>query len=126
VVAVLLCVLWVRSYWKLDALFIEHLKNVVSSRGELCFSCSISWPTTVNMTEHQFGPFTTQSLTNSDKYVQVGKSEGWAIPVWLPVLLAGALLLIPWMPWCWRFSLRTLLMATSLVAVVLGLIMWLR
>ena len=35
--------------------------------------------------------------------------------------------LLPWLPWMpGRFSLRTLLIATTLVAVVLGLIVWLR
>ena len=119
---VLLIALWVRSYWRLDALFVENLKNVVSSRGELCFSCSIAWPPAANVTEYQLGPFKTMSLANSDKHVQVGKSVGWAIPIWFPILLAGALLFIPWMPWRWRFSLRSLLIATTLVAVGLGII----
>ena len=123
-VAALLVVLWVRSHWRLDALFIKNLGNIVSSRGELCFSCSISWSPTTNMTEHQLGPFKTMSLPYSDKHVQAGKGAGWAIPIWIPLALAGALLPIPWMSWRWRFSLRTLLIATTLVAVVLGLVVW--
>ena len=118
----LLIVLWVRSYSRLDALFCEHLRNVVSSRGELCFSCSVSAPPTIPVTEHRFGPFSTMSFANSDKYVQVG-NEGWAIPTWLPIVLAGSLLPIPWLRV--RFSLRTLLIATTLIAAVLGLIVWL-
>ena len=43
---------------------------------------------------------------------------------WLPALLFAAVAAIPWLRW--RFSLRTLLIATTLVAVVLGLIVWLR
>src|SRR3954465_9450231 len=96
VLALLLVVLLVRSYSRLDALFCEHLRNVVSSRSELCFSCSISAPPTIPVTEHHFWPFNTMSFANSDKYVQVG-NEGRAIPAWLPIALVGALLPIPWL-----------------------------
>jgi predicted secreted protein len=37
------------------------------------------------------------------------------------ILPFGAAAIAPWLPWPRRFSLRTLLMATTLVAVVLGL-----
>ena len=46
-------------------------------------------------------------------------------PYWmltLPVATIGALTTLPWIRW--RFSLRTLLIATTLVAVVLGIIVW--
>jgi hypothetical protein len=42
----------------------------------------------------------------------------WAIT--LPVLLCGT---VPWLSW--RFSIRTLLITTTLIAVGLGLIVWL-
>ncbi len=48
------------------------------------------------------------------------------LPYWLLVLLTGISstpFAIPWIPW--RYSLRTLLIATTLVAVGLGLIVWL-
>ncbi len=45
-------------------------------------------------------------------------------PVVAMTLAAAAM--SPWIPWSRRFSLRTLLIATTLVAVVLGLIVWLR
>ena len=43
---------------------------------------------------------------------------------WLPLILVGFLLLVvgPWIPG--RFSLRTLLIATTVVGCVLGLIAW--
>ena len=49
---------------------------------------------------------------------------GWLLPYWVIVFSAAACASMPWLPW--RFSLRTLLIATTLVAVVLGLIVWLR
>ena len=46
-------------------------------------------------------------------------------PHWLPVLIAAMFAMLPWLPW-WslRFSLRTLLVASTLVAVVLGLVVY--
>jgi hypothetical protein len=40
------------------------------------------------------------------------------------VISSAVLAALPWMPWAKRFSLRTLLIATTLVAAVLGLIVW--
>ena len=48
-------------------------------------------------------------------------------PCWAVVSFLGIAVSIPWLHWlpC-RFNLRTLLIATTLIAVVLGLIVWLR
>jgi hypothetical protein len=42
------------------------------------------------------------------------------LPYWFPFLLGATLAAAPWIKW--RFSLRTLLIATTLVAFLLGLI----
>jgi hypothetical protein len=51
-----------------------------------------------------------------------------AVPHWFAVLLSSTLAVVPWIPSLralnWRFSLRTLLIATTLTAVVVGLIGW--
>ena len=44
-------------------------------------------------------------------------------PIWFVVAMCGLVAAIPWLRW--RFSLSTLLIATTLVAVVLGLGVWL-
>ena len=49
---------------------------------------------------------------------------GMAMPYWSLVVSVSFPAVIPWIRW--RFSLRTLLIVTTLVAVVLGLIVWLR
>jgi hypothetical protein len=46
------------------------------------------------------------------------------VPYWGPVLLSAALALLPWIRWSKRFSLRTMLIATTLVALVLGAIVY--
>jgi hypothetical protein len=47
-------------------------------------------------------------------------------PYWFLVLMSAAFAVIPWIGWKRRFSLRTLLIATTLVAVALGMILWMR
>jgi hypothetical protein len=47
---------------------------------------------------------------------------GIMLPYWFGVLLSATFATLPWIPT--RFSLRTLLIATTLVAVVLGLIVF--
>ena len=47
------------------------------------------------------------------------------VPHWFVAGIFAAFAFVPWLPW-WstRFSLRTLLIVTTLVAVVLGLVVW--
>ena len=56
-------------------------------------------------------------------YVLRGK--GWKFPIWLLVSASFLVAAVPWLPW-WstRFSLRTLLIVTTLIAVGLALIMY--
>jgi hypothetical protein len=44
-----------------------------------------------------------------------------AVPHPLLIAVGAAVATLPWFRWKWRFSLRTLLIATTFVAVVLGL-----
>jgi hypothetical protein len=49
----------------------------------------------------------------------------FAIKYWSAVVLSAAFIILPWLSWLrWRFSLRTLLIATTLIAVGLGLAVW--
>ena len=51
-------------------------------------------------------------------------SDFFSFPYWFAILICGAFAAAPWLPY--RFSLGTLLIATTLVAVVVGLIVGLR
>jgi hypothetical protein len=44
------------------------------------------------------------------------------LPYWVIIFVTAMAAAIPWLGWSNRFSLRTLLIATTLIAVVLGLI----
>jgi hypothetical protein len=78
----------------------------------------------------------------SRKYPQPQPSGGWRpfyvflfpdartnwvlqLSYWLLVLVSGSLAIFLKPRWPWRFNLRTLFIATTLLAVVLGMIAWL-
>jgi hypothetical protein len=56
----------------------------------------------------------------------VPRVKGWKFPIWLLVAALVVVAALPWLPW-WsrRFSLRTLLIATTLVAIGLGVAIYL-
>ena len=69
-----------------------------------------------------------QTLPNGSRVDVLGAATatlngaGPIVPYWLLVLLASACAVIPWIRK--RFSLRTLLIATTVAAVLLGIILW--
>ena len=128
IACVLLIVLWVRSYWCHDALWRtnanNNVKGVSSSAGTIVMESlqldpgidSAGWHFRTQPEDRTYRGFMWKS---SGTYTRVG------IPTWFLLILSVTLAAIPWLPW-WsnRFSLRTLLIATTLVAVVLGLIVY--
>jgi hypothetical protein len=50
--------------------------------------------------------------------------QGMAMPFWFPVLLTAFGATVTLIPWSRRFSLRTLLIATTLIAFVLGAVIY--
>jgi hypothetical protein len=131
IACVLLIVLWVRSYWRHDILLLGEGRALASCLGTV-HTCVVSIGPAL---EHQW-VLTGSQLRKpnyqeySFSFLGIGFSSapfwpGVIIPDWLPTLLAAGLVAVPWLHWSGRFSLRTLLIATTLVAVVLGLIVWL-
>jgi hypothetical protein len=124
VVAVLLCVLWVRSYWR-----VEYVRagvppaciEIKSADGNVHFyRFSGDGKAFLNLESLTYVEGNHAFASNSwDSY------DSWyiVIPDWFATFVAAALVAAPWLSW--KFSLRTLLISTTLVAVVLGLIVWL-
>jgi hypothetical protein len=50
-----------------------------------------------------------------------GKQSIWA-RTWLPTYVFGALAVLPWIKWRPRFRLRTMLVATTVVAVLVAIV----
>lgn len=129
IACVLLIVFWARSYWIGDSLRLpasETRISVFSVKGTLSTSVYRS----PIRPPHGWD---WRSQRVSDMMPVVGPRRSWSyhseglgtyiiFPHRFLVLIVMVLAAAPWLPW--RFSLRTLLIATTLVAMVLGLIVW--
>jgi hypothetical protein len=146
IACVLLIVLWVRSYVTTDLVRLRNTKysfDYLSSYGEIGIGVSTarSWRTPgtqaysrltfpymnswqpdarhpyLSLLGFRLGPYLLVYHTESIVHV--------VFPFWFALLIIASLGAAPHAPWSKRFSLRTLLIATTLVAVMLGLVVWL-
>jgi hypothetical protein len=139
VAALLLTALWVRSYNQSDWIYAfrandwHHLRSV---NGELVLQI-IRQPNSMRKwgiasapaSEFLDSPYGWNSRMIRPQHEGCGfaffispKISAYAIPHWFFVLLFSTLAAVPWLvSMRWRFTLRVLLIATTLVAVVLGL-----
>jgi hypothetical protein len=137
-VAVLVGALWVRGYWIGDGFY-----SRVGQRFSFCY-CALG---TVQLTsfvgddgdtrlfymEHStfladeapdlWFESNRQFANSGIDYVTGEHGDYWVIRCWFLALITIAAAAMPWLP-LKRFSLRTLLIATTLIAVVLGLMMY--
>ena len=131
VLAVLLCVLWVRSYrWINQSQY--KISNtwafvLVSERGAAMIA-------TMRTNSPIVSSFYTEELRNEDQHLP--KRSQWGlllsdpkyevrVPHWFLVLLSATLATGPWIRRLkWQFSLRGLLITTTMIALALGLIVW--
>ena len=131
IVAVLLCALWVRSYWWVDQLNgpvpLSQVVHISSLPHKIMILRLKSRPS-------EFGVISTSVAAWMDAQERYSTKPLSAVPTfsvsshviifphWFATMLFATLTALPWLRW--RFSLRTLLIATTLVAVVMGLIVW--
>jgi hypothetical protein len=140
IACVLLIALWIRSYWRYFGYsgsrgdeFIEvavFKSELHLYRGPHSYDGSRPWRV-----------FSEPLVSGSDSALEYNRKQyasrlgvgwrrfglfGWvlqaSISLWWPSLLTVALATLPWLRF--RFTLRSLLIATTLVAVVLGLAVW--
>ena len=142
IACVLLIALWVRSYWVRDRVTHNYVGRTYARFGYTIDSlrglCSVliervpafspdrmhyaSWPADDSVSIM----FPAGSLARrwlGFRWESSLDAFDIIVPYWFPVSALAAVAAVPWLPW--RFSVRTLLIATTLVAVVLGLIVWL-
>jgi hypothetical protein len=126
---VLLVAMWVRSYWRLDILeqrtgFEAFQISSVNGRiaiGQLDPRTYVIGESYLSVAAGDAADWRKGGVLGF-AYYDDGLVTALIAPHWLPALLFTALAVIPWISQRWRFSLRTLLIATALVAVGLGLI----
>ena len=137
-VAVLLCALWLKSYWWWYSVRCRPTAQTFLTAWTEDGSTSVSFskelrPLPSFMDRWSFRSYPPRSLesgspmlTNSARLFfhrgPLGATIG--MPIWMLAIMAWMLGVVPWIGWSSHFSLRTLLIATTLVAVVLGLIVW--
>ena len=122
IAALLFVALWVRSEHHFDS-----IGSVLSAQGRLYLSPNVAFfPTdvrgaTIESYSHLRGAVTTIVARNVE--VTPASGTGPVIPLWAPALIASITAIAPWLP-IRRFSLRTLLIATTLLSILLGLVAW--
>ena len=129
IACVLLCVFWVWSY--------QRWHTIVQVRQLNSLGCTSSWGNIAffkldNIFDDEPGSRLVFGSTVTTDLKPFPSTWGFkwdanyfVLPYWFLVATITALSTIPWIHWSNRFGLRTLLIATTLVAVVLALIVWL-
>lgn len=141
VVCLLLIGLWVRSFSHLDRLDAPMNRilpsttiAVASVRGLLMLGVQqklvavqsdprISWRLNSSPIE-QIELSHLQDGFIGFKVIHDKRETGVQLPYWSAVAMAFVCSVIPWYRWKHRFSLRTLLITTTLIAILLGLIIY--
>lgn len=128
IAAVMLCVLWVTSYYKWLTVCHPITENrfitIALAQGELCmcwgrFSLGTQFPPQYSWEDASPVGFDDDHLVFGFALQSDAEGAMIAAPFWCPVMLFATLAALPWIRW--RFSLRTLLIATTAIAVLLGL-----
>ena len=114
---------WARSFWTCDSLSIGGGHRFTSLRGQLLIDETFSLrdrPLVKKTLDRHFsGAYTEYRIVDDVNIVQLG-GKGVAVPYAPLLIIAGVLAAAPWIRD--RVSLRTMLIATTLFAVVLGLV----
>jgi hypothetical protein len=130
-VALLLCVLWVRSFqtahvFACPVTASKHA-SVWIDRGVVALSIKDHSSEDVRLLFRWHITYAPEPIpvTSGSWMFFRSKGGGWyqRVPFWLPLSILAAVATIPWLHW--RFSLRTLLVATTVVCVLLGFVVWL-
>jgi hypothetical protein len=142
IVCLLLVVLWVRSYWREDFITApgDGSQRVASEHGWLTIRWKDKRAGSNRSSEWSFVSISTEEREElfkrnesrfrgrQGRYVRptfqfrIIDSGAVQFHYFLPTLVFAALTVIPWLPW--KFSLRALLIANTLVAVQMGLMVW--
>jgi hypothetical protein len=133
IVAVLLLVLWVRSYWVADG-FLQFIptslgmSGIVSTRGQILIWRIYYVPVPPGLSGLQYFSERISEMKhqfpNPVHYVQNNRlSLSIRIPDRFIIPMSGFFSAVSWVR-LHRYSLRTLLIATTLIAMVLGAVVY--
>jgi hypothetical protein len=131
-----LCVLWVRSYWQVEMIGVPLTSKY--------YFGAASQPGCIGFTIHPLGQLSRSQIKRFQSYpteswLETVRQErlpnisrvwgtfdfqrySYIAPDWFVLIVIATFATLPWLRW--RFSLRTLLIAVTAIAVVLGLVVW--
>jgi hypothetical protein len=130
---ILLTVLWVRSYWRLDGIVHDrgrHVVAIVTEPGGIVFEqdsyASGEIVDRWHLISERLPAVVPKPALRRPAFTWQNHPDWTAVYLPYPclVLFTGAIATISWIHWSRTFSLRTLLLITSFVAIALGLIVW--
>jgi hypothetical protein len=127
----LLSALWVRSYWVIESIINKRTASsettfimIATDHGTLSYS-RVTLPTNKSFTDGWHYERGRPEFTSKHRWSWIRYKNNTLIirfPTLFPAVILYAVAAIPWLDWKRRFSLRTLLIATTLFAVVLGIV----
>jgi hypothetical protein len=133
VVALFVVFLWWRSYWTLDLISqvdSSHIQTTVGSQNGAVYLAHFNAYEVYKGTGNPYQPHAwayhsqdANAFKQQFSWVRRPNSLNISLPHWFVAIFVALIGALAWLPW--RFSLRALLIATTLVAVGLGLIVWL-
>jgi len=133
---VLLCVLWVRSYWYEESFVCPPNRTFAVTDGKIVVATITPGTNWLGFTPRQISPgyhwgparafplfsdsqLSRWTLSTVSEFDLLG-THVVGIRIYAMLVAAAAIGATSWLPY--RFTLRTLLIATTLIAIVLGLI----
>jgi hypothetical protein len=133
IICLLLIALWVRSHWRFDCIYSLYKNRMshgmsltlASNAGIILIPIRPARETDLFLYDHKGWKLRSREADPETFNVQwmPAPDKPWVvIPHWLPVVLCSTLAAAPWIQRFRRFSLRTLLIAMTLAAVILGTI----
>jgi hypothetical protein len=131
ILCLLLVVLWVRSYWWVEALYLPvpryRAVGVGIIPGSLAFDIALSetpWRT-VHIPADDWLDERDPPSSRFWGFFEVQAKTAVVVPFWFLLVTIASVGTIPWLRQLpYQFSLRTLLIAMTLVAVALGAIVY--
>jgi hypothetical protein len=119
-----LCVLWVRSFWRLDQVYRSGatVYSIYSNNGTIGLAITEPFYTPPPNVHWELASANSNGRWPTPFFKSTTLSTTLAVPHILLAFLPAAIACLPWLRW--KFSLRAMLIATTLVAVVLGLAVW--
>ena len=129
ILCVLVICLWVRSYNRSQLLVTPGTGNVLTQDGYVTLFTRSTFSSLRSNQDWELIEFKAYlEFSETDRLFRrfhFGHAYCY-VPYWFPVFVTSTLAAAPWFPWSRRFTLRTLLIATTLIAVLLATAAYLR